>query len=199
MPNHTNQLYSKFILTLLLIIIVAFALFQPKLSVWLFPFKRQMIANNFISQVNKTHVIDARDFWQFREFYYPGYFTFERDGLSKAQAEQGLEQTGAKLQSTTTYFPFLVYTADKFHSIDFLTNATILDEAVRLSTDSQKVILKTNTSIIYYDTPNSLIIIFVKPTSEMVTANGYYNYRNEDDVAIYTGKNWLSISRVILN
>lgn len=190
----------NFLWLLLAIIIVSFVILQPKLSTWALPFERQIIWQNFIKDTQKNNKIDARNFWEFREFFYPGSFIFKRDGLSQKQTNDQLKKLNISLKTTVTSLPFLIFNSGKLESLEVLVGNNDLNSVINnLNVDSRNIIYKNSSSIIYYDENKTAEIIFLKPTDEMVTANGFYSYRNKDDIKIYTGKYWLSISRVNLN
>ncbi|QQG44560.1 MAG: hypothetical protein HYW86_01430 [Candidatus Roizmanbacteria bacterium] len=193
---------SGFFIILFLAIVGSFLIFQPKLSTWLFSFKRQSIFNNFMADVQKNKAINARTFWEFREFFNPGYFTFERDGLSKKQTAEALKKVRISLNSNVYYHPFLIYNSDKLNSIEFLVQTNELNKIINnvndLTLNVKKEILNTPSSHLYYDSDKTVKILFIKPVDEMVLANGFYNYRNDEDVKIYKDKSWLSITSVNL-
>ena len=189
---------GKFLIILLGVIVINFLLLQPKISTWLFPFKRQTIWQGFIQKVEKDKKIDARSFWEFREFYNPGSFVFERDGLSQKKVNEQLNNLRISLSGNTFSIPFLLYNSGKMESLELLVTTNELNKIINNLNITKNVIYKDSSSIIYKERENTVKIIFIKPTDEMVTANGFYNYRNKDDVKIYKDKYWLSISKIDL-
>jgi hypothetical protein len=191
---------KQFFIILSLIVLVVFALLQPKLSSWLFPQKRAMILKEFLQDTQRKNTIDARKFWEFREFYYPGYFVFERDGLPTDRVNKRKAELDITIHPQSVLHPFLLYTSGKLNSLDFLVSANSIDmviDTTKIKKDS--IVHRTPSEIIYYDDPETLKIVFIKSDEEMVKANGYLNYRNAADVKVYEGKYWLSISSVQVN
>lgn len=189
----------KYPLIIAVIVVLLFILFQPKLSAQLFPFKRQMIWNEFATNVKTDGQIDGRTFWQFREFYYPGYFTFDRLGLSKQKISVAEEKLNIELLPEASASAFLIYKSDKVNSLEALVNTDDLSTAVSDKVFSNENVVLQNTSTSIYLSPKKARIFFIKPTDEMVTANGYYDYKNTQDKAIIEGKYWLSVTEVELD
>ena len=70
-----------FSILLLVFIVVLFIVLSPKVSSLLLPFKSEAILNDFINKTKIAGAINPQEYWQFREFYSPGYFTFAKQGL----------------------------------------------------------------------------------------------------------------------
>lgn len=188
----------KFELIIITLITILFIFLQPKLSVVLFPQKRQVILNNFLENTQSNKKIDARIFWQFREFYYPGYFTFERLGIKKSMYSITEKKLRIKLSENSLPYVFLIYTSNKFNSLEALVTKDILsDVVVDLSTGKKNIIFQNNSELVY-KTGGRMRIIFVKPQNEMVKSNGYFDYKNPRDMAILQTKYWLSVSEILL-
>jgi len=47
--------------------------------------KRQQMLNHFISTIKENNDIDAKEFWKFREFYSPGFFTHNEINVNYIQ------------------------------------------------------------------------------------------------------------------
>lgn len=187
----------NFLLLLIGIIIVSFVILQPKISTWLLPLKRQIIWQGFINEVQKNKKIDAKKFWEFREFYNPGSFIFERDGLSKKQTSDQFKELGVSFTGAVA-LPFLIYDSGKMQSMELLVVNKDLNQLLENLNTGKNIIYKDDSSVIYHNADKTAEIIFIKPTEEMVTANGFFNYRNKDDVKVYKDRYWLSISRIEL-
>src|SRR3989338_7266587 len=183
-------------LVLLFVIILLFFILQPKLSVVIFPQKRQAILNNFVKNTQSNNKIDARTFWQFREFYYPGYFTFERLGLSKQKVSVAEVKLNVELLPEASASAFLIYKSDKVNSLEALVNTDDLSATISDKDFTNENVLLQNTSNLIYLSSKKARISFIKPIDEMVTANGYYDYKNPQDKALIDGKYWLSVTEV---
>ena len=194
-----NNVTIKYPLILGAVILLLFIFLQPKLSVQLFPFKRQMIWNEFATNVKNTGQIDGRTFWQFREFYYPGYFTFDRLGLSKQKVSVAEVKLNVELLPEASASAFLIYKSDKVNSLEALVNTDDLSATISDKDFTNENVLLQNTSNLIYLSSKKARISFIKPIDEMVTANGYYDYKNPQDKALIDGKYWLSVTEVELD
>lgn len=194
-----KNIESKYELIIGAVVILAFIFLQPKLSAWLFPFKREMIWNEFQQKVKTNNAVDAKTFWQFREFYYPGYFKFERLGFDQAKTNEAAYNLHVELLPEASASAFLIYNAGKLHSLEALVNTDNLSKTLRDSGSNRADVILDDTSNLMYLSPKKARIIFIKPISEMVKANGYYDYKDPKDSALIDGKYWLSVSEVDLD
>ncbi len=190
---------SKYALIIGVLVVLVYILLQPKVSVWLFPFKRQMIWNEFEQKVKTQHAVDARTFWQFREFYYPGYFKFEWEGFDKTKTKEAADNLHIQLLPDASASAFLIYNSGKLHSVEALVNNDELSRTIKDSSFQHADVILEDKSNLIYLTPKKARIIFIKPVSEMVKANGYYDYKDPEDSAHIAGKYWLSVSEVDLD
>lgn len=158
--------------------------------------------NEFKQSVESTRAIDGRTFWKFREFYYPGSFTFEPNGFGKEFTAQKAKELSISILPQATASAFLIYESGKFKSLEALVNTRDLAETVE---DLER--LKNydydegygGSSYEMLRRGKQVRIMFVKPASEMVKANGYFDMKNKQDAARIEGKYWLSVSEVILD
>lgn len=188
-----------FYIILFLVIILPFIFLQPKISSKLFSFKRKFLWDQFITDSVKAKKIDAQKFWQLREFYYPGYITFERNGISDKKTYSFLKQFKLIIQSGKYFYPFLIYKSDKFNSLEAFVNIYPIDLLLgNLHLDNKKVILNNNSQIIYLENNKQAVIIFVKPLEEMKKTNGYFDYADRDQ-EFTKYKLWFSISLINLD
>jgi len=183
-----------FIFLLLVIIVVSFLILTPKIASTLFPIKRQMILQTFISSTKQTNNIDPQKFWEFREFYSPGYFTFNRNGLTNAQIKTIEDKTGIPVDMKNVSKIFLIFTAPHLNSFEGFVTTTKLSDVVNIQAlGSKETIFSNNNTLMYKDSMGSTHVIFLKPLSEMERANGFFNY-NDTDKSLVQGKNWLEIT-----
>lgn len=184
---------------LVLVIVISFILLQPKLSSVLFPQKRADILNTFLTTTKEKKGVDARSFWYFREFYYPGSFSLNKTGFDPAEYRPFLNSVEIDINSDTQPNVFLIYNSDKISSIEMIVNNGVLDKIMtRVGGSNAEVIHQDDTSIIERG-PNSILVIFSKPTSEMIKANGYFDFKNPRDRVIIENKYWLSISKISID
>jgi len=72
---------NSFFIILILTSFFLFVILTPKLSIRLFPFFRQNQFNQFKKYLLTASDFNPQIFWRFREFYCPGYFVFNRQGI----------------------------------------------------------------------------------------------------------------------
>lgn len=186
-----NDLY--FILLLALITLVAFVTLTPKISSSLFPQKRDKVLNSFISKTQQENNLDERNFWKFREFYSPGYFDFNKNGLDSEKINNAEKKLKIAFVDTATRSAHLFFNSQLVESIDYLTPASQLKEIVALP--NSQAIFQNNESVIYKNADESLTIIFLKPLDEMRRANGYFEYEGKDKELVQD-KYWLNITKI---
>ncbi len=189
--DNANRIYYG---ALVIVLILTFILFVPKIASRIFPQKRAMLWNDFKSQT-LTQGFDVKKFWQFREFYSPGYFRFSKDVPAKTIAYD--------LSKFGITSPQPVTTELRFHSplvisIDTLTTqATLSAILAKSQIDTSHPIFQDSMSGIYQIDPQHVVITFLVPHSQMVRAYGYYDY-NDVDKELVKGKYWFDITRITL-
>jgi len=190
---------SRYVLIVGILLVAIFIFAQPKLSAQLFTFKRQALWSEFQQNVKSSKAIDGPTFWKFREFYYPGYFTFEVLSFDTARINPALEKLSIEFLPKSNPYVFLMYSSDKFNSLEALVDTKDLPRTLKDGYTSKGEILVNDSSNSMYVSGKKARIIFMKPALEMVKANGYYDYRDPDDRRIIQGKYWVSISEVELD
>jgi len=186
----------RFELIIAIIIVLFFVLLQPKLSVVLFPQKREMILNTFIEDIKSQNKVNSRTFWKFREFYYPGYFKLEKTGFNKSQYLPITHKFNIRLENKVNPSVFLIYKSEKINSIEALVDKSKLNEVlVNLDNNNSQIILEDETNYVSIS-GTKIHVFFIKPMSEMILTNGYFDYKNPRDRALIDGKYWLSVSEI---
>ena len=102
-----------FFITLFLIVGGLFVILSPKISSILFPLKRQAILNDFINKTKIAGVINAQDYWKFREFYSPGFFTFSKNGIAKALSKNAEKEIGINYDEKAVNSAFLFFSSSE--------------------------------------------------------------------------------------
>lgn len=185
-----------FFIALFLTVVVCFFLLVPKVASDLFPWKRQVILQNFLQETEKAQEINAQSFWEFREFYSPGYYTFDRNGLSGSPVERIEKKVGIQINNPhiqTTYIDktFLIFTSPHLTSIDALVTTNDLTKIIVMnSLHPVTTFFSAKNELIYKDANGNIHILFVKSIQEMKTANGYFDYTGTD-ASLLKGKYWL--------
>ncbi len=182
-----------YILVALIIISIAFIFISPRISSYIFPFKRTAELNSFVNQAKSENHIDPRKFWEFRDLYSNGYFKFSNKGLDKSEATEALEELNINPQNVDIYFS--KFDSRNLESIDGLTKKNTVDDLFsEKDLNIKKILFKNSNSIIFKNAQDQTYIIFILPVSEMKKANGFFNYA--DDKNILSGKNWIDITRI---
>ncbi len=125
------------------IILIGIALLHPTLNSLFFPFIRTYKRERYIAHILSTQKIDPQEFWQFREFYYPGSITF------------------TKVKGVTT--PHTVFISKYLKSEEFLIDAKPQQNSIQIN-----------------QTTGGVEILFTKPVSEMIRANGFFDSKDKD-------------------
>ena len=184
----------SFFALILITIISLFTFLSPKISSQVFPFKRQAILNEFINATKQRGSIDPQEYWQFREFYSPGYFIFSRTGIEKSSVQQSNEKIGIKYDEKQLSLTFLVFSSPLANSLDILTTESDLNKIVDLKQFSKEnFIFADKNSLIYREDSRTIKIIFLMDNSKMRIANGYFDY-GEKDKLLVENKNWFNVT-----
>jgi hypothetical protein len=184
---------------LTLIIIGLFVVLSPKVSSLLFPIKRQAILNDFISKTKLAGRIDPQSYWQFREFYSPGYFTFSRTGIEKSLLDKAKKEINISYdEKGIDLFP-LFFSSRWLNSLDMLTKQKDLNSLIsEMQIQNNKIIFMSNNSIIYKDGQNTIKIVFLLSNNDMQTANGFFDYKEKDKI-ITQNENWFNVTSLRLD
>lgn len=175
-----------FVAVLLLIIIGLFLFLSPRFSSLLLSGKRQMALNDFI-KITKEKGVDASVYWKFREFYYPGYFSYSKFNPSKEVLQKTEDEIGINFQKGNTS-PFLVFSSDKLESTDFLTKENDLKKLVQVN-PKWEVIYKSGNCVIYRD-GDTIKMAFLVKASSMDKVSGISDYVNNKN------DNWFNITSI---
>lgn len=195
--NNTERNTIVFFVAAAIIILTAFLLFTPKIAAKLFPFKRQAVYNNFLKTVQTDKKVNPQTFWEFREFYSPGYFTLSKAGLPMSETQKAERLIGIPLKPGAIELPFAFFQSEKTVSLDALSNKAMLSQ-VAANPNPGNIIFSNNSSLIYQEGGKTIKIIFIKPESEMKKAVGFFEY-NDVDKKITQGKYWLNITTITLD
>jgi len=176
----------SFLILLISIIIASFILFVPKISSILIPQKRTEILQNFISDTHKKKDIDLQLYWKFREFYSPGSFIYQPEGLDNPDLQL---ITIARILSKD-FKPILMFHSSRIDSIGGYTSTSALNQDS--ITAQNKILLHTPTLYLSSLPNNGYLLIFLKPVEKVKKANGFIptiETKKEKDY-------WLEISKI---
>jgi hypothetical protein len=190
---------TGFSIIVLIFIIILFIVLSPKVSSLLFPFKRQAVLNDFINKTKIDGKIDPQTYWQFREFYSPGYFTFSRTGVAGSLSNSAAKEIGVEYNEKKIDLTDLLFSSEQFHSLDMLTRqsnlSNILDEK---QFQKEKIIFMNKNSLIYQKDIKTIQIVFLLGNNDMKEANGFFDYQ-EKDKKITAGENWFNVTSLKTN
>lgn len=182
-----NQLKT---ILLSLIVIILFMVLSPKLSTRLFSQIRNHAWKNFLNQCIESQKINAKNFWGFREFYYPGTIIFNVRKLPDTTVNAAISLLKMNFSPDSYHYPFLYFNSDKIRSLESLTKTDQIGEIIEnqvIPSGAQIVIRDKST--LFYIFEYKATIIFTKTIDEMITANGYFNYK-KDDKELLKNKFW---------
>lgn len=183
---------TRFYIFLLILVLFLFTLLSPKISSFLYPFKRGFLLDSFLSDTQAHKTIDPQKFWQFRDFYYPGIINFDKRGLRNLDSFSLVEDSPINLGKQTA--PFLHYSSKLIESYEMLvTNAT--SPMFSLNTTKNWNILYQNVDEMIISNDKEILIVFVKPASEMVKANGFFDYKDKDK-KLLENKSWYVVTKI---
>ena len=174
--------HSLILLTILVLLLVAGILLIPKVSARLLPYNRSNEITTFVQQVRQTKQVNPQAFWELREFYSPGYFRVEKNGIE-------ISHDQLSFVKRSTPLPFSFFTAPLTKSYDFLVPQSSL--SAYISHPYTKILVQTPTLLISQGTDNTLIA-FILPTSELLKANGFFKF--SEDKKLLEGKYWLDVT-----
>jgi len=155
-------------------LILTYSLLQQRIS-GIFPFIRKHRLNTFLLHIKNKGVISSQEFWQFREFYYPGVIQFNRNNAILGK-------------------PFLIFLSKKIESKEILVHEKTTFDSVLPNLKAWTINYRNKNEIVASN-EKRLLILFVKPISEMSQANGFFDYKDKDK-KILEGKRWYVYSEI---
>ena len=177
MRQSTIRKLDRIYFFLLPIIIVGlFFVLQPKIAAVLISPIRVYRLSQFLIQVKKKQSLDAQVFWQFREFYAPGSFSYDHHA---AELSSGLILKNNLVCQAKT--PILTFASPFLLSQDSLIAQELKSTYFNTTQISpSEIIFQNQTTLIYRDNPRAVHIIFVKPITDMMKANGFFSYTDQE-------------------
>jgi hypothetical protein len=181
-----------FLIALLFIIVGLFVVLSPKISSLLFPFKRQAVLNDFINKTKIAGAINPRDYWKFREFYSPGYFTFSKNGIAKSLSKNAKKEIGINYDEKTVNLPFLFFSSRWLNSLDMLTQQADLNKIVNLvKIPKNDIIFTGKNCFIYKINAKTIEMIFLLSNNDMQKVSGISDYQDSKSIG---RKNWFNVT-----
>lgn len=169
--------YTSFI-AFSLVTLILVLLLHPTISSILFPMKRQAMLDTFIHTIQNKKDIDPQEFWKFREFYYPGSLVVNKKGISM--------KTPYTFNSSLHPLLFTVFKSNYIESYEYLISSNDLNDVIPFNEDFT---IFLDSSVAYRDRGKYVEVVFIKPVSEMIKANGFLDHKDKDK-KLLEGKYW---------
>lgn len=175
-----------------LIILVSFLslILQPRLLGFL-PIVRQIKLEKFLSQVKAQHQLDPKAYWQWREFYNLGHFSFD-----PLVVTWGETQIIKALPSDQTVL--LKYDSVHFKSTDYLIKKNQLPALTTyLKIGEPRVVVFSDPQTLIVQNNQEVEIVFVKSIEEMRAVNGFFDYTPQE-LKLLEDRVWLNITQITI-
>ncbi|KUK84196.1 MAG: hypothetical protein XD98_0110 [Microgenomates bacterium 39_6] len=184
---------NYFFIGIPLLIITAAALLQPTVRANWDNSYRNNLLNEWISSIAKENVLNAQEFWLFRERYSPGHFTYNPDHVDLYQTFRIVDRNNSGKSE------LLYYHSPRIKSVESITtNNNELNEIVA-AINSELILLKSENLLIYRDVDDNstplLHLYFLKSIDEMRKTNGFFDYLSSER-EILEGTYWLHYSKI---
>ena len=157
-------------------LIFLFVTLQPQLASQFFPRRRERLKAEFIHQVQRDHYLHPQLFWQFREFYSPGFVRFDE----KLADVAGILRL-PRYPFTQPRTILLHFSSPHIESWDSAVSTAQAERYLKPLSGTGEM----GAPIVYYQDEmtrifsadgKTLQIIFLKPLAEMMIANGFFDY-----------------------
>lgn len=164
---------------------ILFVGFEPKVAALVTP-KSQARLFKLIGETKTKNSVDIRDFWQFREFYSPGTYTYNPNGVK-------IPPTLISLSKPNMFKSVLSFSSPKLISVGGHTKLSSIPQTILPQGTSQILVNKPQTLLIK-ETQDSYLLIFVRSIMDEKKANGFLQHETDKDNE--AGNYWLSITRI---
>jgi len=180
--NVREQLFFIGVITALFLI--GPLLFHPTLHIFQ-AFERKEKLSHFLTDMQKPD-FTMREYWEFREFYSPGNFTFNPRTVTVAGALQF--NTIAEPRDT-----LLTFTSPHLSSTDQIINATVAAAIPELygSVANAQMLAQFPDRVAFQTRDGKIHLIFLRSTDEMVKTLGLFDY-GKNEMNIIKNKSWLN-------
>ncbi len=180
--NHERLLFSGI---LLLLFLVGALFFHPTLSLFQKVARRHKLY--ILIQDAQKSDFSMREYWEFREFYSPGNFTYDPAVVSLAGALQ-FNVIPSPSAVLLTFRSPLIYSTDSL--IDIVSSNQYSQLEIP-NESQQRVFYKLSDRVAYQTSDKKVHFVFVRPTSEMKQTLGLFDYGSNED-KILKNKLWLN-------
>ena len=178
-----KNFYYPFVIILGLVTI--FLITHPRTQHIFFPQHKQEQLNLLLQQTQKNHDINLYSYWEFREFYAPGSFQYQENGISNTQNE--MISLFKHIDASAT--PQLLFISSKVISVGGKTKTQALSSQQYTPNDILRL-----PSIILTDNTETVTMIFIKPVAEVKKVNGFLQHQQNNDEK--RGDMWLEVTQI---
>lgn len=177
--------------TLLFLTVILFLILTPKISIKIFPFIKKNKFNQFNQYLLTTKNFDPQIFWQFREFFCPGYFNFDKNGLKNIS----FNKFNFLKKKNSQILTFAKYNCSYFESFEGVTKESKLGDLINIELIKNNYqLLVKNKEFLYFNDKinNRYYLIFLVNNKKMQNTVGFFDYKEKDKKML--DYNWLNIS-----
>lgn len=164
------------------VLFTVFIFVHPRISNYL-PWHYTQAQQHFLGEVLQKKTVDPQTYWEFREFYSLGNFTFDPKTVTfgETQIIYALPEDRNTL---------LTYTAPRMLSNDLIVKVdpsqpqaqsikNIVSEYDKTYSTAE-VVFKDDSTRIFKNPDGKYILLFAKTTDEMRSANGFFDYTGSE-------------------
>jgi len=185
------------VVVLLVVVLVGTAWLQPHVkSLVLGQQTRPDNLDHFLQQVQAEQEIDEKTFWEFRELYAPGSFSF-----ADSVAFLG---TQAIQSHPTPSEPLHTFTSSHLVSKDFVLlkdpNRELVDQAkaflvgqTSLPASEEDILFSNESNLIYTNLDDQTVIFFFRPVEELYAVDGLFDF-TDPERELLKNSFWLNLT-----
>jgi hypothetical protein len=160
---------------------------------------RQNRLQKILEKSGSGDFLSGQEYWEFREFYSPGYFVFSKDGLQNQTVKEYFEKIGLPFNDiarTKIDRVFLAYNSPFLISLDMLTHAKSLESMLPTHYPYRtKIVFQDKNSLVLERKDGAIIVAFLKSEEEMKRTIGFFDYA-EADRDLVKDKSWVNITLI---
>lgn len=179
-----------------IVVLGLFLFLSPKISRVIVPNIKSRDWSTFQEKLVKNKTVDPQTYWEFREFYSPGVFTINNEGIQDASVKSFYAALPEGFQSQPE-LSFSQFKSPLLTSIDGLTSQTSIKEIVNHEeVSTTNIVTQSNTLLLYKINNNKYLLILLFTPEQMKKTNGFWNYQK--DMNAINNRNWISTSIISL-
>jgi len=178
-------------------VVVAF-LTQPRIQAYL-PGQQRRSLDAFIETVKTNKAVDPKSYWQFREFYSLGNFSFDPHVVNFGET-----QIIAAVPDPQTVL--LKYDSPRLQSTDYIVKrdlkmteqqqmAEVVVATMTNETGNVTTLATGPNLVLAQDASHHYLLVFANSIEQMRTANGFFNYTPEEQ-KLLQNTFWLNVTHL---